>query len=133
MGSLRHFSSDIVKNVVDELTKYELIRQGRKRQFLTLSLNHIKTSFQKNENIKTNIFFVHLINFKAFINTTSCGMFHMKAFPSDNILNDISKRNIIDRILRDVKMDLTAYMSKLTTSVIKDKQILTIKAIEILL
>ena len=57
----------------------------------------------------------------------------MKSYPSDNILNDPIKRNTIDRMLTDVKMNLTSYMSILIESVIKDKQILTKIGKEILL
>jgi hypothetical protein len=49
----------------------------------------------------------------------------MKSYPSNIILNDPVKRNVIDQILIDLKLDLTSYMSTLTSSIIKDKQILT--------
>jgi hypothetical protein len=57
----------------------------------------------------------------------------MKSFPSENILNDSFKRSTIERMLNDTKMDLTTYMSLLCNSVIKDKQILTTSAQEILM
>jgi hypothetical protein len=56
----------------------------------------------------------------------------MKSYPSDHLLNDETKRKIIDRILSDVKMDRTSYMLILTNSIIKQKQILTTSGKEIL-
>ncbi|CAF3978277.1 unnamed protein product, partial [Rotaria sordida] len=97
MGLLRHFPSDLVSTVIDELINYQLIRQG------------------------------------PYINTTSRGIVHMKSFPSDNILNDPIKRNMINQLLTEIKMDLANYMVILCNSSIKDKQILTTNGIEMLL
>ncbi|CAF3548944.1 unnamed protein product [Rotaria sp. Silwood2] len=57
----------------------------------------------------------------------------MKSFPSDNILNDPIKRNMINQLLTEIKMDLTSYMIILCNSSIKDKQILTTNGIQMLL
>lgn len=57
----------------------------------------------------------------------------MKCFPSDQILNDTIKHNMINQLLAEVKMDLSTYMQTLCNSVIKEKQILTPNALEILL
>ena len=69
----------------------------------------------------------------AFILTTSRGIVHMKTYPSDNTLNDLSKRNIIVRMLNDVQMDLTSYMTILNNSIIKEKQVLTTTGMNILM
>ncbi|CAF4422519.1 unnamed protein product, partial [Adineta steineri] len=97
MGLLRHFSSEMVNTVLDELTNYELIRQG------------------------------------PYITTTSRGIVHMKSFPSKNVLNDPTKATVINRILKDAKLNLTTYMSVLSNSIIKDKQTLTINGKQVLL
>jgi len=57
----------------------------------------------------------------------------MKSFPSSNILNDPLKSNAIDRILNDVKLNLTTYTTILCNSIIKDKQILTTNGKQMLL
>ncbi|CAF2942055.1 unnamed protein product [Rotaria sp. Silwood2] len=97
MGLLRHFPTDLVNTVIDELVNYQLIRRG------------------------------------PYIRTTSRGIVHMKSFPSDNILNDPIKRNMINQLLTEIKMDLTSYMIILCNSSIKDKQILTTNGIQMLL
>jgi len=74
-----------------------------------------------------------ILNLIAYINTTSRGIVHMKSFPSHNILNDPIKRNMINQLLTEVKLDLTSYMLILCNSIIKDKQILTANAIQMLL
>ncbi len=91
------------------------------------SLNYVIILLQECE--KKLIFFCI---FKAYIITTSRGNVHMKSYPSDHLLNDETKRKIIDRILSDVKMDRTSYMLILTNSIIKEKQILTTSGKEIL-
>lgn len=69
----------------------------------------------------------------AYINTTSRGIVYMKSYPSDKLLNDPIKHNIINQLFAEAKLDLTSYMLILTNSVIKDKQILTTNGIEMLM
>ena len=57
----------------------------------------------------------------------------MKSFPSNNVLNDPTKRSIIDRMFNDITMDLESYMLIFSNSIIKDKQILTITCKQILM
>jgi len=57
MGLLRHFPSDLVNNVIDELTKYELIRQGRKQKVFFIysgSFSNIIREFLINKNKSIN-------------------------------------------------------------------------------
>ncbi|CAF4222346.1 unnamed protein product, partial [Rotaria sp. Silwood2] len=61
-----------------------------------------------------------------YICTKSLGIIDMRSFPSDTILNDPIKRNIINQLFSEIKMDLTSYILILSNSIIKDKQILTI-------
>ena len=56
----------------------------------------------------------------------------MKSYPSNDILNDPIKRSVIGRIFTDVKMNLQNYMTILSNSVIKRKQVLTMIGKQIL-
>lgn len=57
----------------------------------------------------------------------------MKSYPSDKILNDPIKRNIMNDLFTEVKMDLNSYKLILTNSIIKDKQIITTNGIQMLM
>lgn len=57
----------------------------------------------------------------------------MKSYPSENTLNDPIKRNVINKLLSEVKMDLNGYILILNNSIIKDKQVLTSNGIQMLL
>lgn len=57
----------------------------------------------------------------------------MKSYPAENTLNDPIKRNVINKLLGEVKMDLNDYMLLLNNSIIKDKQVLTTNGIKMLL
>ena len=56
----------------------------------------------------------------------------MKSYPSNDILNHPIKRSVIDRIFTDVKINLQNYMTILSNSVIKRKQVLTMIGKQIL-
>jgi len=49
----------------------------------------------------------------------------MKSYPSESILIDAVKRDSIEQIFSDIKMDIAGYVSIWTNSTIKDKQVLT--------
>ncbi|CAF3683536.1 unnamed protein product [Rotaria sp. Silwood1] len=68
-----------------------------------------------------------------YINTTSRAIVHMKAFPSEHVLNDPIKHNLINQLFGEVKLNLTTYMSMLCNSHIKDKQVLTANGKQMLL
>ena len=57
----------------------------------------------------------------------------MKSFPTNNVLNDPTKRSIIDRMFSDIIMDLESYMLTFSNSIIKNKQLLTITCKQILM
>ncbi|CAF1253382.1 unnamed protein product [Adineta ricciae] len=68
-----------------------------------------------------------------FVMTTSRGIVHMKSYPSNTVLHDPSKVVVVERILNDLNLDLPSYMSILCTCVIKEKQVLTLAAKELLI
>ncbi|CAF4680863.1 unnamed protein product, partial [Rotaria sp. Silwood2] len=74
-----------------------------------------------------------LIRQGPFITTIRRATIFIRSYPSDTVLNDSLKRNTIDQILNDINIDLTAYMQLLANSTIKDKQILTNTAKQILM
>ena len=45
----------------------------------------------------------------------------MKSYPSQNILNNPSKVVVLERILNDLHLDLSNYMTILCESIIKEK------------
>lgn len=57
----------------------------------------------------------------------------MKSFPSEEILNDPIKHNMVNQLLTEVNMDLSIYMTTLCNALIKEKQILTSNGIQMLL
>lgn len=57
----------------------------------------------------------------------------MKSFPSCETLNDAQKRNFIERVLVEIKLNLATYMALLCNTIIKEKQILTKAGIEVLM
>ena len=57
----------------------------------------------------------------------------MKSYPSEKILNNPIKPNFINQSFAEIKMNLTNYMLTLTNSVIKEKQILTMNGIQMLM
>lgn len=69
----------------------------------------------------------------AYINTTSRGVVYMKSYPSEKILNDPIKHNMINQLLSESKIDLNSYMLILSNSMIKDKHVLTNIGMEMLI
>jgi hypothetical protein len=57
----------------------------------------------------------------------------MKSYPSNNILNDPSKVVVLERILNDINLNLNSYITILCNSIIKEKQVLTPAAKDLLL
>jgi hypothetical protein len=57
----------------------------------------------------------------------------MKSYPSNTILNDATKKNSIDRILNDMNTNLTTYTLSLSNAVIKQKQMLSTDAKQVLM
>lgn len=54
----------------------------------------------------------------------------MKSIPSANILSDPIKRQLIDQLLHDAKMDLSSYAVNVNNSTIKETYVLTNQAFE---
>ena len=72
-------------------------------------------------------------SYLAYISSTSRGMVHMKSLPSVLLMNDPSKRELIDQLLQDAKLTYEQYADiVLNRSVIKPKQRLTYKGLQLL-
>ena len=56
----------------------------------------------------------------------------MKCYPSENTLNNPMKQNGIQQILNDINTNLNQYMQLLLSSIIKEKQVLTTQAKQVL-
>ncbi|CAF4122533.1 unnamed protein product [Adineta steineri] len=125
MGLLRHFPTDLVNSVLNELSSYELSRQGRKHWLICISVL-FRSSFNSNHiTQKFKSFFFLIFIFKAFLTTTARVTVFIRSYPSHIVLNDSLKRIAIDQLLNDINIDLTTYIQLLTNSIIKEKQVLT--------
>ncbi|CAF3450604.1 unnamed protein product [Rotaria socialis] len=93
-------------------------------------LRHFPTDLVNS--VVTELINCELIRQGPFIATTRHATIFIRSYPSDPVLNDSLKRNTIDQILNDINIDLTTYMQLLCNSIIKDKQILTNIAKQIL-
>lgn len=69
----------------------------------------------------------------AYIQTRSHATVYMKSYPSKNTLNNPVKRQTVEQMLQHAKMDLQIYMTNLNNTTIKEKQILTNDAMQVLL
>ncbi|CAF4916752.1 unnamed protein product, partial [Rotaria magnacalcarata] len=94
-------------------------------------LRHFPTDLVNS--VLTELVNCELIRQGPFITTSRRAIIFIRSYPSDPVLNDSLKRNTIDQILNDINIDLTTYMQLLCNSIIKDKQILTNTAKQILM
>ncbi|CAF2073356.1 unnamed protein product [Rotaria magnacalcarata] len=94
-------------------------------------LRHFPTDLVNS--VLTELVNCELIRQGPFITTSRRATIFIRSYPSDPVLNDSLKRNTIDQILNDINIDLTTYMHLLCNSIIKDKQILTNTAKQILM
>ncbi|CAF3345808.1 unnamed protein product, partial [Rotaria socialis] len=74
-----------------------------------------------------------LIRQGPFITTARRATIFIGSYPSDTVLTNSLKRNMIDQILNDINIDLTIYMQLLANSTIKDIQIITVTAKQLLM
>ena len=58
--------------------------------------------------LNNETFYVYSTLFNSiYINTISHGIVYMKSYSSEKILNDPIKRNVINQLFAEIKMDLT--------------------------